>query len=316
MRVTQRMMVGNAVQHMDENLQRLYALSEQVASGKQFQRVSDHPSQAAAALSLRSSLEASKAYLNSAHMAKDWMAGTELALKQTEEIATRAYELASRGVSDTSGAEERQGLAEELNEMIHQIIGQANANHAGSYLFAGFHTNEAPFSGHDGVDDGSGGEITDGRFDRLEYRGLVVDPNALPPAEYIQRTINPGHTIVQNIDGPSVFAPLVEAVAKARDALLQNDSEAIQDTLAGLESARNIVSEARLTNGARQRQIGLVGERIEKAQLELKSLLTEKESVNMAEAISNLRQQETIYQAVLEVGQRAISTMSLFEMLR
>jgi hypothetical protein len=36
----------------------------------------------------------------------------------------------------------------------------------------------------------------------------------------------------------------------------------------------------------------------------------------MAEAISNLRNQETVYQSVLEVGQRAISTMSLFDMLR
>jgi flagellar hook-associated protein 3 FlgL len=316
MRVTQRMMVGNAVRHMDENLQRLYALSEQAASQKQFQRISDHPSQAAAALSLRSSLEASKAYLNSAQMAGDWMAGTELALKQTEEIAIKAYERVSRGISDTYGAEERSGLAEELNEMINQIIGQANANHAGSYLFAGFRTNEAPFSGHDGVDDGMGGEITDGKIDRLVYRGAVVDLNALPPAEYIQRAINPGHTIVQNIDGPSVFAPLVEAVAKARDALLQNDSVAIEASLADLEKARNIVSEARVTNGARQNQVQSIEERIEKAQIELKSLLTQKEGANMAETISNLRHQETVYQAVLEVGQRAISTMSLFEMLR
>ena len=58
-----------------------------------------------------------------------------------------------------------------------------------------------------------------------------------------------------------------------------------------------------------------VTERIEKTQLEIKSLLSKKEDVNMAEAIVNLRRQETVYQSVLEVGHRAISAMSLFDML-
>jgi flagellar hook-associated protein 3 FlgL len=303
------MMVDNAIQHMDENLQRLQALQEKVASGKQFQRASDHPSRAAAALSLRSSLDASQAYLNTAQIAEDWMSATDFALKQTVDIAARAMTLASRGVSDSMGLDERSGLAAELDELLDQVIGQGNSSHAGNYLFAGFRTDAAPFSGAD--------TNGDGRYDTILYRGAAINPPlVLPAPESIQRSINPGHTIVQNIDGPTVFYPLAKAVIEARDALLANDPARIQASVSGLSAALEQVSEARTTNGARQRQVQLVGERIEKAQLELKSLLTLKEDANMAEAISNLRHQETVYQSVLEVGQRAISTMSLFDMLR
>lgn len=308
MRITHKMMVDNAIRHMDENLNRLYALQEQVASEKYFQRISDHPSRAAAALSLRSSLDASQAYLNSVQVAEAWMAETDFALKQTVDTAKKAFELASRGVSDTMGEDERLGLAVEMDELLEQVIGLANSNHTGSYLFAGFQTNAAPF---EGVDDNG-----DGKYDRIRYRGADLDPSSPPLPEPIQRAINPGHTIILNTDGPSVFAPLAAAVIAARDALLSGDGSAIQASIDELDSALNTASQARTINGARHRQVQLVGERIEKAQIELKSLLSAKEDVNMAEAISNLRHQETIYQAVLEVGQRAISTMSLFEMLR
>ncbi|MGB9586319.1 MAG: hypothetical protein ACPL7A_02730, partial [Anaerolineales bacterium] len=73
--------------------------------------------------------------------------------------------------------------------------------------------------------------------------------------------------------------------------------------------------ESMTTNGARQRQVRLAKDRLEKAQIELKSLLSAKEDTNMTEAISYLQHQQTVYQTVLEVGQRAISAMSLFDLL-
>jgi hypothetical protein len=44
-------------------------------------------------------------------------------------------------------------------------------------------------------------------------------------------------------------------------------------------------------------------------------MLTNKEDVNMTEAITQLRYQETVYQAVLEVSRRSLATANLFEYL-
>ena len=75
------------------------------------------------------------------------------------------------------------------------------------------------------------------------------------------------------------------------------------------------MNEALTTNGARQREVRLTKDRLEKSQIELKSLLSQKEDVNLTEAISYLQHQQTVYQTVLEVGKRAISALSLFDLL-
>ena len=56
-------------------------------------------------------------------------------------------------------------------------------------------------------------------------------------------------------------------------------------------------------------------DRMDKTGNALKNLLSHKEDANLAETISMLKHQETVYQAVLSVGQRAI-TPSLFDFLK
>ncbi len=298
MRVTQRMMTDNAIKYMDENLQRLQALQEKVASGKQFQHASDDPANATSALTLRSSLEANQAYLDTGYTAESWMTATDGALGQMVDIAGHAMTLAQQGVSDTLSASERQALASEMNIVLQQAVGVGNATHLDNYIFAGFKTATPAFNL---VDNNS-----DGLYDAVNPRG----DNGV-----ILRTVGPGQTISQNINGSAAFSPLFAAIIDARDALLANNSSTIGSALTTLQSASRGVVDARTTNGARQREVRLLTDRYEKTQTELKSLLSLKEDVSMAEAISNLRSQETVYQSVLEVGKRAISAMSLFDIL-
>ena len=120
---------------------------------------------------------------------------------------------------------------------------------------------------------------------------------------------------VRNVNGEDTFTALFEAIINAREALQSDQTDTIQAAVDQLENAVQIVNEASTTNGARQSQTRLVKDRLEKTQVELKNLLSYKEDVNMAEAISNYNYQQTIYQTVLEVGQRAISALSLFDLL-
>ena len=76
------------------------------------------------------------------------------------------------------------------------------------------------------------------------------------------------------------------------------------------------ITTARTTNGGRMRQFKVTMDAMSQTQIELKSLLSSKEDVNMADAISQLRAQETTYQSVLEVSSRAINTATLFETMR
>ena len=302
MRITQRMMTERAIEYMDENLKRLYQLQEKVASGKEFLRPSDNPSGVTSALNLRSVLKMNTAYLDSAASTESWMSATDFALIQTTQLATRALNLTRQGMSDTLGAEQRNTLAAELDIVLQQVLSVANTNHQGNYIFGGFQTVNPPFNL---VDTNS-----DGTLDTVVRNGDTGT---------INRLIGPNLTVVQNINGYNMFNDLMVAIINARDSLRNNGDpnqfNNLQNAIAALETQINNVNEALTTNGARQREVRLTKDRLEKSQIELKSLLSQKEDVNLTEAISYLQHQQTVYQTVLEVGKRAISALSLFDLL-
>jgi flagellin-like hook-associated protein FlgL len=64
------------------------------------------------------------------------------------------------------------------------------------------------------------------------------------------------------------------------------------------------------------RQVESAANFLETVKLETKSMLSKNEDTNMAEGIALLANQQTTYEAVLEVSQRAISALSLFDYLR
>lgn len=298
MRITQRLINENAVRYMSENLERLKYFQERVATGKNFTQASEDPVSAAAAIMLRSQLQTSQAFLNTAKVANEWMTASDLALRQMGESANRAINLTLSGISDTQGAEQRRQLGDEINGILSQAVSLGNTNYKESYIFAGFRTTTRPF------------ELVD-----ADNNGIWESVTYLGDAGVIQQQIQPGQAITQNIDGNGIFSPFFAAMIQARDALYANDSSATQTAMGGLNSALSGLTGAIGNNGARQVQVQTTVGRIEKTQLEIRSMLSEREDVNMAEAISNLQYQETVYQSVLEVGHRAISAMSLFDLL-
>ncbi|MBI3762788.1 MAG: hypothetical protein HY260_13150, partial [Chloroflexi bacterium] len=242
MRVTSRMMVENAIQHMEDNLERLAALQEKTATGKEFQAASEDPARAALSLSLRSTLQTNTAYVDTARVTADWLDANELALKQMVDIAARSQTLAKQGLPDTQGAAERLAMGREMDSLLQQAVEAANTSHRGSYLFAGFRTTTRPYT----------------------YTGAGVTNNVPSTVGPIQPGIAPGQTITVNVDGNTVFTPLFSALVAARDALNANDTAALQTALGSLQTALTGVSDVRTTNGARQQQVRDTIDRMEK----------------------------------------------------
>jgi flagellar hook-associated protein 3 FlgL len=293
MRITSRMMVDNAIQHMEDSLERLSALQERAASGKLIRNPSDDPSVATAGLNLRSTLNTNAAYLDTARVSADWLDANELALKTFVDIGARALTLTKQGLSDTQGAAERQALGVEMDGLLQNAVEAGNSSQRGNYLFAGFKVTTLPYT----------------------YTGAGVTNNLASTADLMQHGLEPGQTVTVNIDGNTLLTPFFAALVSARDALNTNNPSALQTALTSLQTAFTGVADARTTNGARQRQVQTAIDRLENTQLLLKDLLSHKEDASLAETISLLKHQETVYQAVLGVGQRALPP-SLFDFLK
>lgn len=294
MRITNQMRTETAVRHMNENMEKLGRLQQKVSGGKQFEFASDDPVAASMSLSLRSSLNSIQSYKDTATAATDWLTATEFAFQQMEDIATRAINLVTRGLNDTMSAEERaSSLGAEMGSMVNHAMEAANSQLNGQYLFAGYQINQPAFRMPDAntiVYDGDSGNM--------------------------QRNLGPGHSVSINVQGDQAFQDFMETLVTARNALQTNDTATLRTTLTDLKNALNTVDSFRTSVGARMRQVTTANEYLGKAEIEAKSMLSKKEDINLAEGISMLRNQETAYQAVLEVSQRAISSMSLFDYLR
>ena len=307
MRITNLMMTQNAISYMNDNVERINSLNDKIASTKQFQTMSDDPTRAASALSLRSTLQTNRNYIDNDATVANWLDANELALKQMLDVGTTASTLLVQGANDTLGQTERASLATSIDGMLTQAVDLANSKHMDKYIFAGWNTNSAtaPFQIDTTTDPAPPAVPT--------YRMKVNNTVDTHP---IQVNISPGQTLTTNFNGDTVFKDFFTGLIQAREALKQNDSTLIQNSMQALQKAMDLIGTASTTNGARMRQLSQTTDTMTRTKTQIMSLLSEKEDVNMAEAISMLKGQENTYQAVLAVSQRATSLPGLFDRMR
>lgn len=288
MRVTTKMMLSDASSLLNKNLERLKRLQTEAASGKKLQRISDDPYATEQALSFRSALALSKGNLRSIDLSENWMEATDAALGQLSDLVTHANTIAEQGANDTIAASEREGLAQNIDELLQQVLQLANTRHRGQHIFAGFQTDRPPF---------------------------VLNAGPPPAATYqgdngeIQRQVAPDYKMTINVSNggpfPAVFQALSNLVTDLRDTS-PGAGQRVANRLTGLESAADKVLASRASIGAKLDRLQDTGSRLEQVQIGLETLLSKAEDADMAETIMNLAQQEMAYRTALQVNGRVL----------
>jgi flagellar hook-associated protein 3 FlgL len=318
MRITNLMMVDNAIQNMADNLEKTSKLRTRVSTLKQFQNVSDDPARASASLSLRSSLRTLESYSDTASVTQNWMTASDNALNQLEEISIRASDLVLRGLNDSfSGSERAVAMGTEMKSLIDKAIEIGNTSVNGKFIFSGYQVNQKAF------------ELVDSPTTIVDYLGNTVTPkvvNYLGDQGSMQRNLGPDQSVNLNVRGDQAILGFIQNLVLASNALTQNnvhntnnpvtDPLTLQSSLTGLQSSLTTINQFRTSNGAKLRQVESASSFLETVKIETKSLLSQKEDTNLAEGIALLTNQQTTYQAVLEVSQRAISALSLFDFMK
>jgi flagellar hook-associated protein 3 FlgL len=298
MRITHQMMTNNAIRNMASNLENMTRLQNVVASQGQISKASDDPVTASLSLSLTSSLKGLADYQNTATQAGEWLSSNDFSMGKMSEAAIRAIGLVTSGLNDTEGTVERGSYANELDGILKQVLDLANTNNQGQYIYSGYQINTKPF------------ELVEstvaGVPDSIVYHG---------DSGVMTRSLGPGQSVNISVDGNSAFTPLMNTLIAARDALNANDMTTLRTSLSDLQTASDTLDAAMGTNGTRMRQVDQVSDYLSQSAVEMKAVLSQKQDANLAEAISMLKNQETSYQVVLEVSQRAISALTLFDYL-
>ena len=293
MRITHQLTTRHAIQNISEQAERLGQMQSR-ASGKAFQKVSDQPVAASEALKLRSKLQVLDSYQATTAQAKEWLDANDAAFQSLEDLAARAVETITRGLNDTVSPGDRAGtLASQIDSILAQAVALGNTTHKDQFIFSGFQTATQPFA--------QAGPSA------VNFSG---DQNT------IRVRISPNENLPVNFNGNALLTPFYSRLIEVRSALSTNDLNALGSGLTQVKASLETITEAHAENGMRSRQAQSVSGRLADSILEVKSMLSQREDVDLAEAISMLRNQEVTYQAVLEVSQRAISALNLFEHLR
>ncbi|MBE0699684.1 MAG: hypothetical protein IH586_22390, partial [Anaerolineaceae bacterium] len=265
MRITNRMITEHAITHMSESLEQLHSLQEKNSTQKKFANASDDPLAASLSLSLKSTLNTIGDYGKTVDLAKDWMSANEIAFQKAEELSTSATTLISRALNDTFGAGERaNAFAEDLNGIIREAVDAVNTSHNGQYIFAGIQVGQPgpPYS--------------------IPNNTTPVPTLNAAINGTVQRTIGPGKSITLNFHADDAFGAFFQTLVDARDALLNNDTNALRTSLTALQSNLNLLDQNRTLNGARMRQAEVAQDYLEKTRIETESLISQNEDINLA----------------------------------
>jgi len=279
MRINSGVMVDNMMRNLQDNMKKLDRLNQQLSSGKKFSDPSQNPIGAAESMEIGSLISSHDQYLDNIGEAKDWMKSTESALKNSSKILQRSREQAIYGANGSLSEDDRKQIATEIGELRKELINVSNSKLGERYLFSGQMTNTKTFD------------------DTGTFQG---DEKA------INREIGPGTSMQININGKEVFEDAIQTLKDLEDDLKNSNTDQIQDRIGELDTALSVTTENRAKIGAKINRLDMTESKLEEEKIQSEELLSKNEDVDIAETITDLKMQESVYRASLASGARVM----------
>jgi len=269
----------------------------QASSGKRLNHLSDNPADMSYVLTLRSKIGQIDQFERNIDSGKLWLNTAESGLNQVQNVLTSIVSLASQGANESNGPNERNTIADSIEQMRDEIMNFANTEINGKYIFAGSATDTIPFTAA-------------GVSPQIITYGGNSDVIAVQADFSIQ--------VDTNIPGDQVFTgPNVDIFERLRTlitALRNDDTTGIGNEISNMHELVDQISQGLGNLGNRSAHLDQISGLIKSFKASLVDKMSSLEDANMAEALSNLGREEVGLQAALNVGSR-INRQSLMNYL-
>jgi flagellar hook-associated protein 3 FlgL len=278
----------------------LFRAQEQLSSGKRIVNPSDDPIGSAQLVGLSETFAVTEQYQRNIQQLQTRLELEDTALASIGDALQRARVLAVQGLNDTNGADERAAMANEISQILDEVVGLANRKaENGEYLFAGFQGQTAPFS-HDGA----------GNFTYAGDQGQR------------RLQVGPARQIADGDSGQAVFLDIpsiaggTESVFATLYALASDlaSNAPDPDSLEQIDNAMNHLLGYRATVGARLNAADSQQDINEALLLQLEQSRSNIEDLDYAEAASRLSQASVTLQAAQQAFVR-VQNLNLFNFL-
>ncbi len=287
MRISHQEVFRTIVRNINAPYQQMLEDQIEIATGKKLNRPSDDPSGAERAIEIRSKLNAIDQYRKGISDARAWLSQAETELDRVEDLLTRAKELAIQGANDTLTDADRDSLAQEVNQLLEDLVTAVNSTYNDRYVFAGSATRQAP--------------VVVQRDENDKITGYSFQSNL----DTVRREIDAGEYVEIELPAQQTFGGedgALSVLIDLRDALEQNRPGEIREAIDRLDQALEKSLEKRAEIGARINRLDRASQRLDEQELQLTTLLSEIEDVDVAQKVMDLQGHEMAYRAALAVG--------------
>jgi len=275
----------------------------QVTTGKRVEQAGDDPAGSARILKLRSSLARNLQFQRNLDTARMRLGHAELSLQRVNDQLDEVRAHAVQAAGGTWEQEDRAILAQEVDQLLESLAGEANRRFLGHSLYSGSRVDSAPF------------EIIRDEAGRIAM--VAAKPEVQAGRVVVQ--LSESEEIQVNFLGLDVFmggraegeADIFKTLVDLRDGLLAGDGEAAGASLERIDATIAAVNGVRAALGTRVQRVDAVENQLFSREEMLTENLTREEDADLAEATMRLTLEQTGYQAALRAISQVMTTSLL-----
>lgn len=308
MRITNAMTAQKYTRDISTSYSRLVMTSNQVLTGRRYDKMSMDPSSGVRAMQVRRSMTKIESYQDNIKSAQSFYSAAETQIMQISDIVAEVEERWIEAINGTNESSDRQILATQLESLRDELLNIMNASFSGRYLFGGTNTIEQPFTV-----DGNG---------ILYYNGVDVNTidftsELLNDASEIDIGLSNGAYFTNSFVGvellgygsENLYNVLTEMIDMIRDG--NYDPDEMGGMLTRFQKSAESVNIQLTQLGADSKYLDFMWDSHESDRLNLIDRQDDLEGIDSAEAIMNLEIQQYIYTAALSIGSYLLQS-SLF----
>jgi flagellar hook-associated protein 3 FlgL len=307
MRVTENTNYDTIRESIRRSKERMEGLQQQSATLRKLNQPSDDPIGASKILEIRTGKMNNEQFQMNSKMAEAFLNNTDHALGDLSEIVLRAKEIAINQSSAASSSEDtRLGVAEEITQLFRQSVSVANRRIGDRYLFGGFKTQKPPI-------DPEGKYLGDDGQMMLEVGNDVFISMNVPGTDAFNTHSKQAaqgqvgyHDSRESKEESQENVNLFDELQSFRIALLTGDLEGIRNTLDRFDQIYGKLVATRAKLGSRLQGLQSTSQSIERHNVTNAMLSSALEDADMAQVMSDLGKEETIFRSSLASSKRLI----------
>lgn len=281
---------------------RISANNKAITSGNRINQASDDPASISALLSYQSQIDHLNQVQTNLALANTQATTADGVLQNAATILDQLTSIAAQGASDTSSADTRATLGDQVKQIQQQLVALANTSVNGRYVFGGDTPEVAPYTYSATA---AGGVIQNSTAGATS---LLQDASG--------SSINPGLTAAQIFDSSSGGTPsadnIFQAVYNLGQALASNDTTGIKAASDAIKLGATHLNQAASQYGNTENWISQATDAVSNQLTQVQTLLSSVRETDLPTAITQMTTDQTAMQAAL-AAHASLSNKSLFD---